>query len=46
MPKHKAEDYKFSAVKYYLKNDFSMEYIYDIYELMVNGECHRVCTLR
>jgi transposase-like protein len=30
--KHKAEDYKLSAVKYYLKNDVSMEYICDIFE--------------
>ena len=22
MPKHKTEDYKLSAIKYYLKNDF------------------------
>ena len=32
MPKHKTEDYKLSAVKYYLKNDFSMEYVCDIFE--------------
>ena len=31
MPKHKTEDYKLSAVKYYLKNDFSMEYVCDIF---------------
>jgi hypothetical protein len=32
MPKHKTEDYKLSVVKYYLKNDFSMNYVYDIFE--------------
>ena len=32
MPKHKTEDYKLSAVKYYLRNDFSMEYVCDIFE--------------
>ena len=32
MPKHKTEDYKLSAVKYYLKNNFSMEYVCDIFE--------------
>ena len=32
MPKHKTEDYKLSAVKYYLKNDFSMEYVCDIFD--------------
>lgn len=32
MPKHKTEDYKLSAIKYYLKNDFSMEYVCDIFE--------------
>jgi len=32
MPKHKTEDYKLSAVKYYLKNDFSMEYVCNIFE--------------
>ena len=32
MPKHKTEDYKLSAVKYYLKNDFSMEYVCGIFE--------------
>ena len=32
MPKHKSEDYKISAVKYYLKNDFSMDYVCDIFE--------------
>ena len=32
MSKHKTEDYKLSAVKYYLKNDFSMEYVCDIFE--------------
>lgn len=32
MPKHRTEDYKLSAVKYYLKNDFSMEYVCDIFE--------------
>ena len=31
MPTHKTEDYKLSAVKYYLKNDFSMKYICDIF---------------
>ena len=32
MPTHKTEDYKLSAVKYYLKNDFSMKYVCDIFE--------------
>ena len=31
MPKHKSEDYKISAVKYYLKNDFSMDLMYVIF---------------
>lgn len=30
--KHKTEDYKLSAVKYYLKNDVNMEYVCDIFE--------------
>ena len=32
MPKHKTEDYKISAVTYYLKNDFNMDYVCDIFE--------------
>ena len=32
MPKHKSEDYKISSVKYYLKNDFSMDYVCYIFE--------------
>jgi transposase-like protein len=31
MPKHKSEDYKLSAVEYYLKNDVSMEYVCNIF---------------
>ena len=27
MSKHKGEDYKISAVNYYLDNDLSMEYV-------------------
>ena len=34
MPKHKTEDYKLSAVKNYLKNDFIMEYVCDIFGCM------------
>ena len=30
--KHKGEDYKISAVKYYLKHNKSMEYVCDIFE--------------
>ena len=31
MPKHKSEDYKLSAVEYYLKNDISMENVCNIF---------------
>ena len=31
MSKHKSEDYKLSAVEYYLKNDVSMEYVCNIF---------------
>jgi len=31
MSKHKSEDYKISAVNYYLDNDVSMDYVCDIF---------------
>ena len=37
MPKHKTEDYKLSAVKYYLKNNFSMDYVCYIFECKKNS---------
>jgi hypothetical protein len=30
--KHKTEDYKLSAVKYYLSNNFSLDYVCNIFE--------------
>ena len=38
MPKHKTEDYKLSAVKNYLKNNFSMKYVCDIFECKKQGK--------
>ena len=32
MSKHKSEDYKISAVKYYLNNDVSLDNIYEIFD--------------
>ena len=37
MPKHKSEDYKLSSVKYYLNNNFSMDYVCDIFECKKNN---------
>ncbi len=31
MSKHKSEDYKISAVNYYLDNDVSMDYVCNIF---------------
>ncbi len=31
MSKHKSEDYKISAVNYYLDNDISMDYVCNIF---------------
>tara|TARA_Y100000389_G_scaffold194532_1_gene224683 strand:+ start:4326 stop:4484 length:159 start_codon:yes stop_codon:yes gene_type:complete len=30
--KHKTEDYKLSTVKYYLSNNFSLDYVCNIFE--------------
>jgi hypothetical protein len=30
--KHKTEDYKLSAVKYYLSNSFSLDYVCNIFD--------------
>ena len=32
MSKHKSEDYKISAVKYYLNNDVGLDDVYEIFD--------------
>ena len=35
--KHKTEDYKLSAVKYYLSNNFSLDYVCNIFECKISS---------
>ena len=37
MSKHKSEDYKISAVNYYLDNDVSMDYVCNIFKIVRNN---------
>ena len=40
MSKHKSEDYKISAVHYYLDNDVSMDYVCNIFNFQDNIVSH------
>ena len=41
MSKHKSEDYKISAVKYYLNNDVSLDDVCEIFENAYNKDAYK-----
>ena len=42
MSKHKSEDYKISAVKYYLNNDVSLDDVCEIFDCSLNSQISQI----